>query len=337
MTNTIEDLGDEIERRWTQLGEGPQAGEMKILDLPQSVAGVPVYLGVAADGARMLVPFKKDEHRSFRPETKSKGVQLLVRQLEHDGGNRWFLDVVCTRSELRWLFSSFVADILLRFRRHPERDPPAIVRTCFAAWRALFAGADRRLSAKQLAGLFGELYVLSRLLDRSPRAIGLWRGPLRDPHDFVSPGLDVEVKTTLSSEDDVVHIHGLEQLSAPNEGLLHLAHLRVEVPNADGESVPDLVDHLKAVDVSGRLVALLEAGGYHEEHRNSYADLAFNVVDERWFAVGGDFPRLSAESFADAQVPLGLSDFRYALDLSTVMAIPLAETTVEAVLDSMTS
>lgn len=337
MRNTIEDLGDEIERRWTQLGESPQSGEMRILDLPQSVAGVPVYLGVAADGARMLVPFKKDEHRSFRPETKSKGVQLLVRQVEHDGGNRWFLDVVCTRGELRWLFSSFVADILLRFRRHPERDPPAIVRTCFAAWRALFAGADRRLSVKQLAGLFGELYVLSRLLDRSPLAIGLWKGPLRDPHDFVSPGLDVEVKTTLSGEDDVVQIHGLQQLSAPNDGLLHLAHLRVEAPSEDGESVPNLVDRLKAIDGSGKLTALLEAGGYHDEHRNSYADLAFTVVDERWFEVGGEFPRLGAESFPDGHVPLGLSDFRYTLDLSTVTTLPVAESRVETLLSSMVS
>jgi hypothetical protein len=337
LTRTIEDLGNEIERRWTQLGETPDASEMKVLDLPQSVAGVPVYLGVAADGARMLVPFEKDKHRSFRPETRSRGVHLLVRQLEQQDGNRWFLDVVCTRNELRWLFSSFVADILLRLRRHPDTDPPAIVRTCFTAWRALFAGAERRLSVKQLAGLFGELDVLSRLLDRSATAIELWKGPLRDPHDFVSPGLDVEVKTTLSNEDDIVHIHGLEQLSAPAEGRLHLAHLRVEVPSVDGESVPDLVDRLREVDSSGKLAALLEAGGYHEEHRSTYADLGFKVVDERWFEVGAEFPRLSAESFPDGHVPNGLSDFRYTLDLSTVTTLPLRDATVETLLDSMSS
>src|SRR4051812_24337792 len=128
MTRTIEDLGAEIERRWSQLGDIAQDGEMKILDLPQSLAGVPVYLGLGTDGARLLVPFAKDEHRAFRPETKSKGVQLRARQIEHDGGNRWFLDVVCVQSELRWLFSTFVADILLRFRRHPEIEPPSVVR-----------------------------------------------------------------------------------------------------------------------------------------------------------------------------------------------------------------
>jgi hypothetical protein len=337
VTRTVEDLGQEIERRWTQLGEGPHDSELKILDLPQTVAGVPVYLAVGADGARLLVPFAKDAHRSFRPDTRSKGVHLSARQLEQEGVNRWFLDVVCTRSELRWLFSSFVADILLRFRRHPELDPTTIVRTCFEAWRALFAGAERRLGIKQLAGLFGELTLLARLLDRSPSAIRLWRGPLREPHDFVSPGLDIEVKTTLSSEDDVVHIHGLEQLAAPPEGRLHLAHLRVEVPSPDGESVPHVVDRLKTVDTTGKLVALLEATGYHDEHRDSYADLAFTLVEERWFEVGDGFPRLSPQSFPNGEAPTGLTDFRYSLDLSCVTALPLSDAVVADVIAAIVS
>ena len=208
------------------------------------------------------VPFAKDEHRAFRPETKSRGIELQVRQLEQDSENRWFLDVVCTRSDLRWLFSSFVADILLRIRRHADSSPIAIVRTCFAAWRALFAAAERRLTVKQLAGLFGELHVLDRMLIRSPSAVSLWRGPLHEPHDFVSAGLDLEVKTTLSSEDDIVHIHGLDQLTVPAEGRLHLAHLRVEVPSSDGESVPDLIERLANVETTGKLMALLQAAGY---------------------------------------------------------------------------
>jgi hypothetical protein len=333
VTRTIEDLGWEIERRWTQLGEGPAQTEMRILELPQRIAGVPVHLAIAADGARLLIPFAKDAHRSFRAETRSKGVQLRARQLELDGTKRWFLDVVCARTELRWLFSSFIADVLLRIRRHPETAPSAIVKTCFTAWRALFAAADRRLSVKQLAGLFGELHVLDRLLSRSPTATAAWKGPLREPHDFVSASIDLEVKTTLSSEDDIVHIHGLEQLTPPPDGLLRLAHLRVEVPSSDGESVPELVDRMRTVDLSGRLKALLEAGGYHEEHRGSYADLSFTVVDERWFEVDERFPRLSATIFPGGEVPVGLSEFRYSLDLSTVTSLPIAAPIVEETLD----
>ena len=335
MTRTLEDLGWEIERRWTQLGELSSPEEMRILDLPQSVAGVPVYLGVAIDGARLLVPFAKDEHRAFRPETRSRGIELQARQLEQDGDKRWYLDVVCTRSDLRWLFSSFVADILLRIRRHPETSPVAIVKTCFTAWRALFSAAERRLTIKQLAGLFGELHILDRMLARSPSAVLLWKGPLREPHDFVSPGLDLEVKTTLSGEDDVVYVHGLAQLAAPAEGRLHLAHMRVEVPSPDGESVPDLIGRLRDSDTTGRLMSLLQAAGYHHEHRATYTDLAFKLVDERWFPVDDRFPRLTAASFPKAEVPLGLSEFRYSLDLSTVSVTALSATEVSELLESM--
>jgi hypothetical protein len=235
---------------------------------------------------------------------------------------------------LRWLFSSFVADVLLRFRRHPETPPSVIVRTCFNAWRALFAGGDRRLNIKQLAGLFGELYVLERILDRSLTGVRSWKGPLSEPHDFISPGLDVEVKTTLSSEDDVVHVHGIAQLSPPVDGRLCLAHLRVEVPCADGVSIPERVAHLRERDVTGKLTALLESSGYHEEHRMSYSDLTFKVVDERWFEVDDLFPRLTAESFPGGRIPTGLAEFRYTLDLATVTRLPLVESVVEQVLDN---
>jgi len=40
------------------------------------------------------------------------------------------------------------------------------------------------MTVKQLAGLYGELHVLERLLGRSPAALDRWKGPLGEPHDF---------------------------------------------------------------------------------------------------------------------------------------------------------
>ena len=71
---------------------------------------------------------------------------VRLRQMYETGG--WILlesAIADIPTDLRWLFSSFVADVLLRMRRHPEIDPTAIVRTCLQAWRALFAGGGRRL------------------------------------------------------------------------------------------------------------------------------------------------------------------------------------------------
>lgn len=329
MKRTVEDLGAEVERRWGQLGAPVEASELKVIDLPQTVDAGTLFLGVAQDGSRLLVPLTADAHRSFKIDRKSRGVHLLLRHLEHEDGNRWYLDIVCLRPELRWLFSSFIADVLLRFERHPDVDPPALVRTCFSAWRALFVGGGPRMTVKQLAGLYGELHVLERMLGRNPKAVERWRGPLGESHDFVSVGLDAEVKTTLSSEDDVVHIHGIGQLSVPMGGQLRLAHLRVESPSPDGESLGEIIERISILDHSGRLPGLLAAAGYREAEHDAYSEVTFRLLAEMWFTVDSSFPRLDPESFPGGVVPDGLSDFRYTLDLSRITTPPLGAAAIE--------
>jgi Putative PD-(D/E)XK family member, (DUF4420) len=107
------------------------------------------------------------------------------------------------------------------------------------------------------------------------------------------------------------------------------------VPAEDGEAVPRLVDRLRVSDTTGRLEGLLQAAGYHEEHRATYDDLVFKLVDERWFTVQEGFPRLTADSFPAGEVPLGLSEFRYSLDLATVPYVPLGSTEVSDILDAL--
>jgi hypothetical protein len=333
VSRTVEDLGAEVERRWAQIGVAPDAGGIKIIDLPQRVAQGQILLGVARDGSRLLVPLPPDAHRSFKLENRSRGVQLLLRRLEQDEGDRWYLDVVCVREELRWLFSSFVADILVRFERQSDVEPALIVRTCYSAWRALFAGAGPRLTLKQLAGLYGELIVLERVLARKPTAIGRWQGPLGGPHDFIGPGLDIEVKTTLSDEDEIVYIHGLDQLACATGAELRLAHLRVESPSPNGESLAEITDRLRAIDASGRLMALVATAGYQQEERHAYSAVTFGLVAEHWFIVDLTFPRLTANTFPGGNVPAGLADFGYTLDLATVATRSMSPADVELALD----
>lgn len=331
---TLDDLGAEIERRWAQLDTAEPTTVLHVVDLPQSVAGIPLLLGLAPDGARLLVPFRANEHRGFR-ELRSRGIDIRARQLEGSDGNRWFLDVVCVRRDLRWLFSSFVADVLLRLQRHPDASPASIVTSSYSAWRALFAAAERRLTVKQLTGLFGELDVLRRLVARSSTATRRWRGPMQDAHDFVAPPNDLEVKTTLSTEDAVVHVHGLEQLVPPAGGSLHLVHLRVETPADDGTSVPSLIEQIRGTESTGHLMSLLAASGYHDEHAESYEPFTFRVIEENWYLVDDAFPRLSPATFPQGRVPEGLSDFRYLLDLRAVTSPVLRVGEAETILDAV--
>jgi hypothetical protein len=334
MTATLEDLGRTIERRWVELGAEPTSG-VTAVDLPERVAAGPLLLGLGPDGARLLVPFSPGEHERFKPDTSSSGIQLLVTPLGEQPGLRYYLDVLCPRRELRWLFATFVADALLRIAREPGTDATRLIRSLFMSWKAMFSRGGTRLSLKQLAGLYGELSILKRLLTRSPGALETWRGPLREPHDFRATAQALEVKTTLSTENQVVHIHGLNQLAAPEGASLHLAHCRVDVPSASGTNVPELVADLEDIVPPERLGRLLAACGYHAAHAEEYAGLTFEIVELELHAVGEDFPRLTADSFPGGQIPPALGDFSYTLDLAAVIEPPLPESALDALLDSI--
>ena len=334
MSATLEDLGRTIERRWVDLGSEPRSG-ITAVDLPERVAAGPVLLGLGPDGARLLVPFATGRHEDFKPDRSSTGIQLLVTLLGSKPDQTYYLDVVCPRRELRWLFATFVADALLRIARDPGGDVTGLVRTLFNSWKAMFSRGGTRLSLKQLAGLYGELTILKRLLTRSPGLLDAWRGPLREPHDFLAAGRALEVKTTLSTEGQVVHVHGLEQLTEPEGADLHLAHCRVEVPSSSGTSVPELVADIADVVPPEQLNRLLAASGYHAGHAEEYAGLAFEAVDLHLHAVDAEFPRLTADSFPGGQIPPALGDFSYTLDLAAVIAPPLPDAALDALLDSM--
>jgi len=107
----------------------------------------------------------------------------------------------------------------------------------------LFATGTSALGPSRLAGLFGELVVLERLLERRGDAANLWTGPSGHRHDFTGVTRSVEVKTSTATEGRRVRIHGLDQLEAPSGAGLDLVWVRVE-QNASGRSVPALVEDL---------------------------------------------------------------------------------------------
>jgi hypothetical protein len=329
---TLEDLGQTIERRWLEL-EPSDGDSMRVIDLPEMAAAGPLLLGLREDGARLLVPLAESDASAVQEDRSSAGIQLLITPLGADDNYLPFLDVVCPKRELRWLFATFIADVLLRVHRAEGNDAVALTRTCFTTWKAMFSSDGRRLSPKQLAGLFGELHVLRRLVRRAPELVETWRGPRHEPHDFRFAAGAFEVKTTLSTEDQVVHVHGLEQLAPPEDGWLHLAHLRVEMPSDQGESVPDLVADLRDLVPPEGLGALLAAARYFDGHAADYDALTFRIVEEHWYLVEAGFPRLTADSFPGEEIPVGLGGFSYSLDLAQVIALPLSETEVDELLN----
>ena len=309
-----EDLKRMLEERWESLEGAATGAVLRTEDIPIDTAYGPVLLGAANDGRRVLVPLAPNEHRSMKDDRRSAGVHLLRHALDDDAGIQWHAELVCRQPRLNDVFVSLVVDLLLRIELL-QNDPIRAMRRCLSEWRALLVSGGRFMSPRELAGLCGELLILEDLIGLSADAIPLWRGPLNEPHDFLSGNQAVEVKTGLAQDGHVIHVNGLGQLTAPVGGRLLLAHLRLSQVVDGGFSVPDVVERLgKRCDESS-LRGRLEAGGYREDHSEAYSRILFQEMERRWFEVDEDFPSISADSFADG-IPPGVGAVQYELDLA---------------------
>jgi hypothetical protein len=137
-------------------------------------------------------------------------------------------------------------------------------------WQTLLRSSLLLTEEKQ-SGLYGELWMLNRLMDAlgPETSLEAWIGPSGQAHDFRVADSEFEVKTT-TSEQRKHFINGLNQLRPSPEKRLYLVSLHLAQAGAiGGETLPEL-----AVRTRGRFYGdsrardkfddLLESGlGFH--------------------------------------------------------------------------
>jgi hypothetical protein len=247
-------------------------------------------------------------------DLNSSGVKLRRVQLDEGLDRRCFLDLVCLKPHLQASFH-LLADEVLATINDSDRRPDVLVAALLKRWRDLFAReSSAPLSHGELAGLFGELNFLRRIIAKDIQLMSSWTGPIGQRHDFSLSAASVEVKTSLSSQASHVYINGIEQLT-PAGVPLYLLHYRLEVAQG-GETVPGLVGDLIASGVdSSFLYSLLARVGYFPEHEGEYGKLSFRVVESALYLIDESAPVLSARSFKGGNLPPAVVRVTYVLDL----------------------
>jgi hypothetical protein len=280
------------------------------------VAGTEVVVAIDSAGFRhILIPLRGDQ-RLRRANGEGSALGIRERPLEDGDVRRRYLDVGCFKVELNSAFTSVCADVLNAVKQSPDKQIKATL-TAIERWRELFKTSRPRLDITGLAGLFGELKLLIRLLEIDPSATVSWSGPTGHRHDFAAAGRAIEVKVSMTADANAVRIHGLDQLDSPPGGTLDLLWLHVDRSESVGECVPELVDAaLDLADDEALLTSRLEAAGYHGSESAAYFDSRFAVLDERWYAVAGDFPRLTVSMLDRAGLHAQVSDVHYSVDLA---------------------
>lgn len=143
------------------------------------------------------------------------------------------------------LFDTFIGDLMdlvISMTGEPIDSRARSLERRAACWRDFMHATDKELSPERERGLFGELTVLSLLLEKgvSKPLAELWTGPLRNEHDFsISKTEAIEVKTSASKLPFVPRIDNVMQLdSSDREDLMLSAVHLIEEP--EGETLAEL-------------------------------------------------------------------------------------------------
>ncbi|MFI5678333.1 PD-(D/E)XK motif protein [Streptomyces cellulosae] len=327
-----------IEDRWTALDADQTTGErsLRVSQLPVVSESGPLAVAVDHSGHRhVLVPIHA--HRKVRAGLDGPVLRLVKRALEDEETYQTYADLVCLRNDLNDVFTELCVDVLGATEELPDNPVKALYRV-LDRWKDLFRAQAIPLGPEQLAGLFGELIVLNRLLEKDPSAHRLWRGPEGHRHDFTAEAIAVEVKATTAGEGRRPRIHGLDQLEAPKNGTLSLAWFRLQRTSRKGVGIGfvDLVElTLRLCDDEGALLDLLAASGYRPSDSDHYHDIRFVLVEERWYDVVPGFPRLTGQALVEAGVPISVMDVEYTIDLSGETPSPLPSGQVPQLIESM--
>lgn len=325
-----------VDEKWLKLESETPSDErsIRVAELPVKTGARSIVVGVDHDGYRhLLIPITS--HLDVRRGLDGPVLQLRKRPLEDGTLYQHYADLGCLRPDLNDVFTTMCADVLDTAGTLPNNPLKALYRV-LDRWKSLFQTSGVPLDTDQIIGLFGELLVLTRLLERDSSAHRFWKGPSGHEHDFATAHTALEVKATSGPQRRRVRIHGIDQLTMQDEGVLRLAWFRLERGSDTGEDLPTLVNRaLRLCDDESTLLALLASVGYYPSDNGYYKDIRLYVAEERWYSVDDDFPKLTRAQLTDPTSIKLVSDIAYTVDLSGEPPIALNGDTVTGFLDDL--
>lgn len=281
MSDTKQPWTPSIEARLELLRAELQKTSEEYVHLALPESPVECHLGVESGGASWIMV--TCDPKGVTTDNLSAAVDFVVRPT----GYR----VRVSGNAPRSVSAHFLAEVVQLLK--DGHAPGDAGRAALQRWRELLAKPPGSpLSDKALAGLFGELEVLTGVL-KLGGGLDHWTGWMGDHCDFRMPVLVVEVKSTTSPNYRRVQIHGLAQLADPEDGSRLVLVLRRLELSPEGKSVPALTDDLVKLGAPRSvLLDRLSNVGYSEVHRAAYENTKFVSREVALRQIDDSHPRL---------------------------------------------
>lgn len=321
-----------ISQIWRELeAEGAGQGEFRRRIHQESVADLYLVVHKPANARALLIDVDLTGTDLGELPT-GRGIDL--RWVPTSTGGQ-VLELVLSQVAFADLFDALVTDVAAAAAGGVDQHDVAVrVAARVRRWQTFLRETSAGLPAERQRGLFGELYFLRRVLlgaVAAASAVEAWVGPLAAPQDFTFGATAVEVKTTIANQHQVVRIASERQLDTTALTHLALFHLSVDGREGTGQTLPELVEELRAklagLGGSDLFEDRLFSGGYLDVHAPLYRT-GYTVREANIFLIGADFPRL-----VEADCPSGVGDVTYSIAISALSAFITDTTALLALID----
>lgn len=254
---------------------------------------------------------------------KRRGIVASVQRVMYRRSIGSYIRVRCIASGADEAFASMALEIA-REVAVAGRPVGELVTKTLERHAEMFERAGDTIPQSRTLGLFGELLLLRDLASHNSSSARNWSGPLGGHHDFEFPCDAIEVKTRLASSQALIHVNGVEQLDVTAGTRLWLV-VNELVESESGESSADLLGRLRELGCDvGVLAHRLGMYGFKMDDPR-LGESRFVSKDAMVFEVVEGFPRLVAQSFAQAQVPSGVESVNYTIRIAALLQWRVAD------------
>lgn len=277
------------------------------------------YCGIALTFSKTIKP----NVRKYQ-QWKTFDVQLFP---DNAYKNSTMIMVMLTSSGKNDAFAMLCASLIDKIEKaSDESESVRLFVNQLEEWRKLFEKAyEEGLGKAAQIGLWGEMQMLETLLTQvnsfpQEKIVDWWVGSQKSPQDFQGDNWAIEIKATTKNDDSNVEIHGVRQLDETYFANLFLYRVTLNATPQNGISLPEKIDKVKLL-IQNDLLALtlleqkLAQYGYLDSMRNMYDTPTYQIRNNQYFKVEGDFPRIK-----EGETRAGVSNITYSIDLNLVVS-----------------
>jgi len=287
-------------------------------------SNIDYYLGyrIASEEFEFILRIPKQFFKPYHQKKISNEIEISYSHDNESKEESILLEIGLLNSDYFDIFSVFILDIIdVISSAVDHKHLQQVLNRRILKWQVFFEKAyEKKTTRNKLTGQAGELFFLYSMNSHGVNITDLikgWKGPSGFPKDFIFQDCAVEVKTTLSNnQDKKIRISNLAQLDSSDVPSLFLYHLCIqEVSENLSLSVNYLINKIIEIvtDYQARCIffeSLIDYGVPYQSLCNE-DDIHFKIINESNYLIDDNFPKLTQRN-----VPKGIVEASYSIQLS---------------------